>query len=237
MTRVFAMKIAAAKPLAVTIQTTRNRRSVIVCASACAAFWRTIGSSAFVWKRARVRARPMSHLPTTPPGNGPFAKNSDGINVGQAYLGYKGFKDITLTAGRMPNPLVYTPMTWDIDINPEGLAEQWKHTFTFGGDGSASESGGYTKDGTALPKTQKKSEGSSSALKIDVFVHLAQFIYDDSNPENPLGARAVSGGQLVPNTDAFLLAWQVGAKFTFPNNLYAQIAPTLLQLHRQRRHV
>jgi hypothetical protein len=127
----------------------------------------------------------------------------------------------------MPNPLVYTPMTWDIDINPEGVAEQWKHTFTLGSEGSASESGGYTKDGTALPKSQKKSEGSSSALKIDVFVTFAQFIYDDSNPENPLGARAVSGGKLVPNTDAFMLAWQAGAKFNFPNNLYAQIVPTL----------
>jgi len=56
--------------------------------------------------------------------NAVFAKNSDGINVGQAYLGYKGFKDITLTVGRMPNPLVNTLMVWDPDINPEGLAEQ-----------------------------------------------------------------------------------------------------------------
>ena len=60
--------------------------------------------------------------------NGPFSKDSDRINVGQAYLGYKGFKDVTLTVGRMPNPLVTTPMVWDPDINPEGLAEQWKHT-------------------------------------------------------------------------------------------------------------
>src|ERR1700730_14911006 len=41
---------------------------------------------------------------------GPLTKNSDGINVGQAYLGYKGFKDITLTVGKMPNPLVTTLM-------------------------------------------------------------------------------------------------------------------------------
>src|SRR6202171_6274480 len=54
---------------------------------------------------------------------GPFSKGSDGINVGQAYLGYKGFKEITLTAGRMPNPLVTTSMIWDADINPEGIAE------------------------------------------------------------------------------------------------------------------
>src|SRR5881394_1353241 len=101
--------------------------------------------------------------------NGPFAKGSDGINVGQAYLGYKGFKDITLTAGKMPNPLVTTLMVWDGDINPEG--EAWK-------------------------------------LKIDLFANFAQFIYDDANPENPLGRRS-----RAPNTDAWLLAWQVGAKF------------------------
>src|SRR5207244_9173498 len=43
---------------------------------------------------------------------GPFAKNSDGIFVGQAYLGYKGFKDITLTVGKMANPFITTLMLW-----------------------------------------------------------------------------------------------------------------------------
>ena len=48
-----------------------------------------------------------------------------------------------------------------------------------------------------------------------VFANFAQFIYDDSNPENPLGRRgrvtAGAGGltgqtgDLIPNTDAFLL--------------------------------
>ena len=69
--------------------------------------------------------------------NGPFAKTSDGISVGQAYLGYKGFHDITLTAGRMPNPLVTTLMVWDGDINPEGVAEQWKHSYNFNIGGGA----------------------------------------------------------------------------------------------------
>src|ERR1700758_4694867 len=77
-------------------------------------------------------------------GNGPFAKVSDSINVGQAYLGYKGFKDFTFTGGKMPNPLVNTPMVWDPDINPEGLAEQWKHTFSFG---EVAEAPSYSKDG------------------------------------------------------------------------------------------
>jgi hypothetical protein len=155
---------------------------------------------------------------------GPFSKGSDGIFVGQAYFGYKGFKDITLTVGRMPNPLVSTFMVWDADINPEGVAEQWKHTFSFAG---ASEPATFSKDGVALPE---KNKADSSGLKIDVFVNFAQFVYDDANLENPLGPRATTtsngGHQLVPNTDAFLLAWQVGAKFTFPNTLYAQIAPT-----------
>jgi hypothetical protein len=166
---------------------------------------------------------------------GPFAKNSDAINVGQAYLGYKGFKDITLTAGRMPNPLVTTLMVWDPDINPEGLAEQWKHTFNFefGGGGTPEPTQGYSKDGKAVVTTQPA--GEPFKLKIDVFANFAQFVYADSNPENPLGPHAtttsqpgrVRGNQLIPNTDAFLLAWQVGAKFTFPKTLYAQIAPTI----------
>jgi len=162
-------------------------------------------------------------------GNGPFAKNSDGVFVGQAYLGYKGFKDITLTVGKMPNPMISTLMVWDPDINPEGLAEQWKHTFTIAlGDGAEEPETSYSKDGTALPGPKKK-KPEARALKIEVFANFGQFVYDDANPENPLGARSTTtangGRQLIPNTDAFLLAWQVGAKFTFPNNLYAQIAP------------
>jgi putative porin len=155
----------------------------------------------------------------TTANNGPFSKVSDSINVGQAYLGYRGFKDITLTVGKMPNPLVTTFMVWDADINPEGAAEQWKHTFTFSSGGESTEES-YNKDGMALPK-EKKSEAST--LKLDLFVNLAQFVYDDANPENPIGPSP----SRIPNTDAFLLAWQVGAKFTFPNKLYAQIAPTI----------
>jgi hypothetical protein len=153
-------------------------------------------------------------------GGGPFAKGSDGINVGQAYFGYKGFKDITLTVGKMQNPLVSTFMVWDSDIDPEGLAEQWKHTFTLSMGGSESdEPTSYTKDGVALPAPKTKSKD----LKIDVFANFAQFVYDDSNPENPAGPSPKG----IPNTDAYMLAWQIGTKFTFPNGLYAQVAPTL----------
>lgn len=155
--------------------------------------------------------------------NGPFSKDSDRISIGQAYLGYKGFHDITLTAGRMPIPLVTTLMTWDDDINPEGAAEQWKHSFNFefGGGGGTEAAQSYSKEGKGVVTTQAAAEPFK--LKIDVFANFAQFVYDDSNPENPIGP-SPSG---VPNTDAFLLAWQVGARFNFPKNFYAQIAPTL----------
>jgi hypothetical protein len=163
---------------------------------------------------------------------GPFAKNSDTVNIGQAYLGYKGFHDITLTGGRMPNPLVNTLMVWDPDINPEGMAEQWKHSFNFtfgGGGGEAAPS--YSKDGKSVATAQAAAEPFK--VKLDLFANFAQFVYDDSNPENPLGLRATnvqpgtSGAQRVPNTDAFLLAWQIGARLNFPKNIYVQVAPTL----------
>jgi hypothetical protein len=159
--------------------------------------------------------------------NGPFSKTSDGINVGQAYLGYRGFPDITLTAGKMPNPLVSTLMVWDADINPEGLAEQWKHTFNIGSIGGEAEQS-YSKDGKNVAAVTAKPE---PFMKLDLFANFAQFIYDDANPENPLGLRATTtangGHQLVPNSDAFLLAWQVGAKLNFPKSIYFQFAPTI----------
>ena len=59
--------------------------------------------------------------------------------------GYKGFPDFTFTAGRMPNPLLSTRMVWDPDINPEGLAEQWKHTWALVAEHHRHRS--YSKDG------------------------------------------------------------------------------------------
>ncbi|HJT80975.1 MAG TPA: putative porin [Chthoniobacterales bacterium] len=158
---------------------------------------------------------------TSPAGGGPFAKGSDGINVGQAYFGYKGLKDLTLTVGKLPNPFVTTFMVWDADINPEGLAEQWKHTFNLGG-GGANSPDGYTKDGKTIASTRDES-GSI----LDLFANFGQFVYDEVNPENPIGPRSAAGGNKVPNNDAILLGWQVGGKFTFPNQLYAQIAPAI----------
>ena len=162
-------------------------------------------------------------------GGGPFEKNSDAVYVGQAYAGYKGWPGFTFTVGKMANPLLSTRMVWDPDINPEGMAEQWKHTFVFGESAPAPSS--YSKDGKDA-KAVVPAKAPEPWMKIDVFANFGQFVYDDSNPENPLGARSTTtantgNNQLVPNTDAFLLAWQVGARFDFPHIVYFQLAPTL----------
>ncbi len=64
--------------------------------------------------------------------NGPSSKVSDGISVGQAYIGTKGSQTRYSMAGRMPlsSVLITTRMVWDDDINPEGASEQWKHSFS-----------------------------------------------------------------------------------------------------------
>jgi Putative porin len=165
---------------------------------------------------------------------GPFAKGDDGIFVGQAYFGYTGFPDFKFTGGRMPQPLITTSMLWDDDINPEGLAQQWKHTFTFdlgGGGGEAVQSyskGGYSKEGKGVVAAPA---AEPFKLKLDVFANFAQFVYDDENPENPIGPNPTTDAngttQKIPTSDAFMLAWQVGARLTFPNSVYVQLAPTL----------
>jgi hypothetical protein len=131
----------------------------------------------------------------------------------------------------MPNPLVTTLMVWDPDINPEGLAEQYKHTLTIGGGEAAPAS--YSKDG----KNVAPPPPSEPFLKIDVFANFAQFVYNGNVTQNPLGpGPTVSSsagsatnqtGQRIPNNTAFLLAWQVGAKFDFPKKFYFQLTPTL----------
>ena len=59
---------------------------------------------------------------------GPFGKSNAGINVGQAYLGWRPWDWVDVTVGKMPNPLYTTPMVWSGNINPEGAAERFKYT-------------------------------------------------------------------------------------------------------------
>ncbi|MFL6584286.1 MAG: putative porin [Chthoniobacterales bacterium] len=182
----------------------------------------TLADDWFFGIRLETSTNPRSTNVTFGDDAGPFGKASDSINVGQAYIGYKGFKDITLVAGKMPNPFVNTLMVWDGDINPEGVAEQWKHTFnlSFGG-GSSSSAGAYSKDGKNVATAAVTTEPTKMTL--DVFANFAQFVYDDANPENPIGPSPRG----IPNTDAWMLGWQIGAKLNFTKTTYVQVAPTI----------
>jgi len=74
---------------------------------------------------------PWVTLGTSSSGNpyqGPFGKSTFNVNVGQLYLGWKPASWLDITAGKMPNPLYFTPMIWDSDLNPEGLAERFKYS-------------------------------------------------------------------------------------------------------------
>ncbi len=56
--------------------------------------------------------------------------------------------------------------------------------------------------------------------RLSVFATLGQFLYDDANPENSVGA--------TPHkNDSFLLAWQTGAKVKINKDMSATIAPTI----------
>lgn len=178
----------------------------------------------FFGLRLETSTNPRSTNVTFGDDSGPFGKTTDGAFVGQAYIGYKGFRDVTLTAGRMPNPFVTTSMVWDADINPEGLAQQWKHTFnlSYGGGASTASAESYSKDGKSTASAGA-AVSEPTKMSIEVFANFGQFVYDDSNPENPIGPQP-SG---VPNTDAYLLGWQVGAKFNFTKDIYFRVAPTI----------
>lgn len=58
------------------------------------------------------------------------AKFNDGVNVGLAFLGWKPTSWLQVIGGRQPNPLYTTPMVWDPDITPEGLAEKLSFNLT-----------------------------------------------------------------------------------------------------------
>jgi Putative porin len=79
-------------------------------------------------------------------------------------------------------------------------------------------------DGDINPEgaTERFKYGLLEANKLNLFATFGQFLYDDRNPENPLGG--VGGGTV---SDAFMLAWQAGAKYQIDPKTSVQIAPVL----------
>jgi hypothetical protein len=140
--------------------------------------------------------------------NGPFSKSDDGIAVGQAYLGYKGFPGVILTGGRFTIPFVKTLLMWDDDINVEGLAEQWKHTFTF--EGGAPPPSSFSKDGKAVAPTP-----SEPFLKLDLFANFGQFVIPDRSRYWPTKAEARLGNRRLVATPGPVRAGSEPCRFRY----------------------
>ena len=80
----------------------------------------------------------------------------------------------------MPNPLVTTPMVWDDDITPKAWLSSGNTRSYLVAEAAPPPS--YSKDGKAVAAPP-----AEPFLKLDVFANFAQFVYDDANPENPIG--------------------------------------------------
>ena len=130
----------------------------------------------------------------------PFGKSSDGVAVGQAYLGWRPGGWLDITAGKMPNPMYTTPMTWDPDLNPEGIAERVKYTV-----GNADFFGNF---GQFVYQDNNPSYISGS---------LVPYVAPTRTQEQ------------TGTTPTFLLAWQAGVNYRFTESVSAKVAGTLYQ--------
>ncbi|HEX4645804.1 MAG TPA: putative porin [Verrucomicrobiae bacterium] len=131
------------------------------------------------------------------PFPGPSSKTSDGLNVGQVYLGWRPAEWADITVGRMPNLLYTTPMLWDTDICPEGLTERFK----------------FTVDGGDLDLFANFGQFIYQDLTPD---HAVLGIF-------PASAPTIGGTSNIP----FLLAWQIGANYRFQKSMSVKVMPTV----------
>ena len=146
-----------------------------------------------------------------PTGAGtPWNKTNNSVYVGQAYVKNTTFPWLTVLAGRMPNPMVCSPMVWDSDINPEGFAQQLKYSF---GPFEGSEKPSADGKGTVAA-------AEPNPLTIDVFANFGEFVYDSGYKQNSIGSTQ-------SYNDVFLFALQSGAKVNFDKHTFLQVAPTL----------
>jgi hypothetical protein len=138
------------------------------------------------------------------------------INLGLAYLSYKPTDWLTLTGGKMRNPLYTTDLTWDPDINPEGGAEVFNWTFPIGGGESAPASRD-PKDAKDVKSIVAPSGGSDESLSIGFTAF--QGIYADNNEYNAPTAAPDSAH------DVWQFVEQVPVQFNFNKSTFIKVAP------------
>ncbi|MHA3772813.1 putative porin [Verrucomicrobiota bacterium sgz303538] len=136
------------------------------------------------------------------------------IFISKAYLGWSPTEWLTLTAGKVPNPLYTTELVWDPDINPTGITEQIAFHKLFAGH----EVVGYSKDGKSTVSRSVNSVESPWELTLIA----GQFIFDDN----------LEGGGLDPGirdndqtTDAYVFHTQLVGSYKFTKDVKLTIAP------------
>jgi hypothetical protein len=155
-----------------------------------------------------------------------------GINIGLVYLTWKPVDWLTLTGGKIRNPLYTTDLTWDPDINPEGGAESVSFTFPFGGD---------SVPASHDPKDLKeiKAPSSDPGMSLTVGFTAAQLIYADNQEYNTGGtAQTATGVVTTPGaapaatvvgtankTDVWQFVEQVPVQFNFNKSTFIKVAP------------
>ncbi len=162
----------------------------------------------------------------------PFAKNSDGISIGQVYLGWRPTDWFDITVGRMPQPLYVTPMIWDSDLNPEGAAEKFKASVgnvdLFANFGQfmyqdTDPDHGFPSSDTFMLAWQV---GASVKLARDMSFKIAPVIYNYTGLGQNAGLNEAFSGQgldgINVNTNGFnqngindLLVLEIPAEFNF----------------------
>ena len=140
------------------------------------------------------------------------------VFVGELYVRYKPVSWLSVTGGKMPNPMVSTPMVWDPDITPEGFAEQFSYTISPFGN----------SDRVALSPGKSILPLGKEGFSVDLFANFGQFVYSANSPANAFGVAGGADGFSSPDqSDTFLLAWQAGAQLNFAKAVSLSIAPTL----------
>ncbi len=167
----------------------------------------------------------------------PSAKNSDGINIGQVYLGWKPVDWYEMTVGKMPMPLYVTPMVWDSDINPEGAVE--KFTYTVGNVDLFANFGQFLYQDTNPDVATPSSDtfmlawqlGANVKLPHDTAFKIAPVVYNYTGVGASSGLNKAFSGQglhgINVNTNGFnqngindLLVLETPAEFNFKVGRY-----------------
>jgi putative porin len=169
----------------------------------------------------------------------PSAKNSDGINIGQVYVGWHPADWFEMTVGKMPMPLYITPMIWDSDINPEGAVEKFKYSIA--NVDLFANFGQFLYQDTTLDQALPSSDtfllawqvGANVKLTKDISFKIAPVLYNYTGVGAGSGLNRTFSGQgdlngLNTNTAAAfnqtgindLLVLEVPAEINFPVGRY-----------------